>query len=299
MNYHEMTMNEPRNSPARRQQFSVICAVMAAAFVYSAITSGAFLEVKTTEGPFPGGNFCYKFATRDYAASMGLGRRIAEEWAKGTTTTTMSITKDDESNEILNRKKSVQKRLYNVYLDNPMKMGGTRQRYMTGVLVSDSEKATFCEPLLEKNPKIEEVAAKQRHIPMQEKKVAEVFEETLYQYVDLPSVDSLVVHFPFTNGFLSALIFSYKILPKLRALAVEKGESGNIPVVISHCSIEQEMCTHYAPLVQGKDFLVGQPTTEEHLEALGPETFLDWEHLKGGARKISPKFMKTYIDMLP
>ena len=32
----------------------------------------------------------------------------------------------------------------------------------------------------------------------------------------------------------------------MRKLAVEKGEAGNVPVVISMCSIKDEMCTHYA-----------------------------------------------------
>jgi hypothetical protein len=58
------------------------------------------------------------------------------------------------------------------------------------------------------------------------------------------------------------------------------------------------MCSHYAPLVQTKDFLMGQPSTDEYLASLGTESFLDWEHFKGGARKISPGFIKDYINKL-
>lgn len=84
----------------------------------------------------------------------------------------------------------------------------------------------------------------------------------------------------------------------MRKLAVEKGETDNVPIVISMCSIKDEMCTHYAPLVQGKDFLCGRPDTEQHLGSLPKEYFLDWEGLKQGGRKVFP-FAKHYIDKLP
>jgi hypothetical protein len=211
LNYHEMTMNEPRNSKARRQQYLVICSVMASAFVYSLLTSGALLDVTATEGVFPGGNFCYKFATRDYAASTGTGRRIAYDWATVTTTDTVPPAFGEESKDVLERKKEVSKKIYHVYLDNPMQMGGTQQRYMTGVLVSDADKATYCDPLFTKNSQIERTAHDKKGTPYHEKSVAEVYDETKYEYVDLPSVDSLVVQFPFTDGFVSSLVFSYKV----------------------------------------------------------------------------------------
>lgn len=37
-----------------------------------------------------------------------------------------------------------------------------------------------------------------------------------------------------------------QIIPALRKYAVEKGEAGNVPVVISTCFPEEGMCTHYA-----------------------------------------------------
>jgi hypothetical protein len=215
MNYHEMTMNEPRDSPARRQQFLVICSVMAAAFVYTAMTSGFFLSVQATEGPFPGGNYCYKFAVRDYAASNGQSRRISEDWALATTP---SEEKDDfvklqgeEKDEFKRRKKQLEGKIYHVFLDDPFHMGGSRQRYMSGVLVSDADKAEYCEPLMALNPKIEKTIAKNKKIAFEDKSTAEIFQETPYEHVNLPSVNSLVVQFPFTNGFVSALIFSYKV----------------------------------------------------------------------------------------
>ena len=64
MNYHELTMNEPRDSPARRKQFLVICTVMGAMLAHAVMTSGAFNSMDIKEGVFPGGEFVYKYATR-------------------------------------------------------------------------------------------------------------------------------------------------------------------------------------------------------------------------------------------
>ncbi|KAL3903655.1 MAG: hypothetical protein SGARI_005279, partial [Bacillariaceae sp.] len=215
LNYHELTLNEPRDSPARRKQFLVICSVMASVLVYTAITSGIFISIETTESTFPGGHYCYKFATRDYAASNGQGRRITEDWALATTP---SEEKDDwvklqgeEKDEFKRRKKLVDDKLYSVFLDNPFKMGGSRQRYMTGFLVSEEDKAEFCDPLMDLNPKIEKTKVKFKKIAFEDKNTGEIYKETPYESVELPSVKSLVVQFPFTNGFVSALIFSYKV----------------------------------------------------------------------------------------
>ena len=64
MNYHEMTMNEPRNSPARRQQYLVICTIMAGVFVHAVITSGGISSIDIRERVFPGGDFVYRLNQR-------------------------------------------------------------------------------------------------------------------------------------------------------------------------------------------------------------------------------------------
>ena len=64
MNYHEMTMNEPRNSPARRQQYLVICTIMAGVFVHAFITSGGISPIIIREHVFPGGDFVYRTSQR-------------------------------------------------------------------------------------------------------------------------------------------------------------------------------------------------------------------------------------------
>ena len=216
LNYHEMTMDEPRNSKARKQQYAIICSVMASVLCYMVMTSGVLLEINPTEGVFPGGNFCYKFTTRDYAASYGMGRRIAQDWATVTTTETTTTAKEPslfagESEDVVKRRKEISKKIYHVYLDNPMQMGGTRQRYMTGVLTTDKEKEMYCDPLFTKNSQIELTIQKNMGTDEREKSMEEIFAEIKYEYVDLPSVDSLVIQFPYTDGFTSALVVAYKV----------------------------------------------------------------------------------------
>ena len=80
----------------------------------------------------------------------------------------------------------------------------------------------------------------------------------------------------------------------MRQLAAEKGEDGNVPVVISQCSAGEKSCTHYIPLVKGIDFHAGLPSTEEH-QKVNTETFDLVEVLKGGLRVVFP-FLKPYIE---
>jgi hypothetical protein len=202
MNYHELTMNEPRNSPAKRQQFMVICTVMVAMFAYSCVTSGALLSIDPVQGVFPGGNYIYKFAARDYAASPSLARYIRKD--------DLQFTGMESVGDEL---------MYYLFLDDPSRMGGRRQRFMTGMLMGtrsvggsddqDEKEAEYMKTLLSKNPAL---LAK----PIQKEEYAELSAMELwarlpYETADLPSVDALVLHFPFTNGFVSALILGYKV----------------------------------------------------------------------------------------
>lgn len=84
----------------------------------------------------------------------------------------------------------------------------------------------------------------------------------------------------------------------MRKLAVEKGEEGTVPIVITTCRETEEMCTIYAPLFQTRDFLNGQEDTETYLPTLPKQNLLDPQGLKVGARKVFP-YLKKYIDMLP
>lgn len=265
---------------------------MASWFLYSLYISGLLVKIETVEMPFPGGNFCYKFVARDYVASLGLGRRIR----KHVYDLLPEDVYDENDKKLTNKEKRniAEERVYHMYLDNPEIIGGAHTRWMTGVLVPDGiEKEKYCDPLFDHNPEIERQALIHSDEPESDKKASDVFEQTVYKYVNLPSVNSLAVRFPFTNGFLSGLVFSYKIIPAMRILAEEKGEAGNVPVIISQCSEGDGYCTHYVPLVQGSDFLVGQPPMDKYLESIGEKSFELFEILKNGARRIKKYFITS------
>ena len=80
----------------------------------------------------------------------------------------------------------------------------------------------------------------------------------------------------------------------MRQLAVEKGDAGNNPVVISQCSVQEQTCTHYIPLSKGIDFHVGLPVMEEYKEGK-TGSFDPVRAIKDGLRKVFP-FLKPYIE---
>lgn len=193
-------MSEPADSPQKRRQFGIICAVMAAALSYAVMTSGVMLPVEPTQGIFPGGNFCYKLTHRDYAASMGLGRRVAKDVLGSAKLTNTP-------------QKEVEKILYHMYLDNPMEIGGRKLRWATGILVADSEKEKI-DKLLSLNTPTDDQATPKRYPTDDEMgnlSATQVFGMLPYELADVPSVDALVVQFPHTHGFVSALVMSYKV----------------------------------------------------------------------------------------
>ena len=183
---------------------------MASCFLYSLFISDILVTIEPFETPFPGGNFCYKQFNRDYVASMGLGRRIRKNVLE-------AFPKEDDATKgisVNERKKMIEDKFYHVYLDNPEAVGGAHMRWMSGVLASDAEeKMSYCDPLFDKNPGIAREAETHRDEPENEKKASDLFAQALYQSADLPSVKSLAIKFPFTNGFLSGLVFSYKVRP--------------------------------------------------------------------------------------
>lgn len=208
LDYHGLTITESKTSSHRRAQFIVICSVIASCFAYSVIISGALQTIQPYETPFPGGTFCYRQVTRDYGASMGIGRRLQKEILEA------FPEKDDEEEGITvkQRKKIIEDKVYHVYLDNPEVVGGSNMRWMSGVLVSDDvEKLSYCDHLFDKNPgsmKLKELNKDERY---SEKKASDLFEEAIYQSVELPPVNSVAIKFPFSNGFSSALVFNYKV----------------------------------------------------------------------------------------
>ena len=270
MNYHEMTMGQPRNSESNRRQYLVICTVMATAFAWSVLQAGGLAPVVVEPGTFPGGRLVYKYTQRDYAASKSLSEQI---------------TKDAGLrfyNETIDR-------VFALYLDDPQLMSGRRQRFACGLLDSSSSAAASSEAENTEdnssNSSSDDVAKRQEkmletnvgRVPPTKQELEEdgafkLWPKLEYKQVQLPTTKALVVQFPYTNGFVSAIIFGFKVLPALRQAAVEAG--ADVPVVLSTCSEKESMCTHYAPLESARTFLLGQPDTDTYLQALGPEPMI-------------------------
>jgi hypothetical protein len=259
-------MDEGRDSPAKRKQFLIICTVMLGAFIHSLLTAGGISTVNIQEGIFPGGDLVYKFTSRDYAATGSLMESIGKDCGL--------------------KLKDFADTMYTVYLDEPAKTSGRQQRFAVGYLATDVDGKKIKKILMEKNDdKPEPTKEELLDLPARN-----LWPTLLYESQALPSVKAAVVQFPFTNGFVSALVHSYKIIPALRAHVLSLPHaSENPPVIVTTCSAKEQMCTHYAPLVKSKKFLLGRPDSFEWLASLPKETSnLDWVGINRMFHRIVP-----------
>jgi len=267
INYHELTMSESRDSPARRKQYLVICTIMAAAFFHSLFTSGVLTSLDIMESTFPGGEYVYKFVVKDYATNQGVIAGIS-------------------TNDLKRRKSAPTEDLfYTIFLDNSGdgSVGANNQRYASGMLNgSPKDKET----LLSKNTKAPKLSAAEE----EEKSFTEIQHTIQYEAATLPKVKALACNFPFTNGFVSALITTYKLVPGLMKYAESQGLVN--PVVISTCSISQSACTYYVPLKETEQFLLGRPDSKTYQKTFGDKSnsqFLDWVKVSKGSKRMLKK----------
>eukprot|EP00568_Trieres_chinensis_P014904 CAMPEP_0183326226 /NCGR_PEP_ID=MMETSP0160_2-20130417/81626_1 /TAXON_ID=2839 ORGANISM="Odontella Sinensis, Strain Grunow 1884" /NCGR_SAMPLE_ID=MMETSP0160_2 /ASSEMBLY_ACC=CAM_ASM_000250 /LENGTH=265 /DNA_ID=CAMNT_0025494165 /DNA_START=54 /DNA_END=851 /DNA_ORIENTATION=- len=257
-------MNEARDSPARRKQFLVICTVMASVLAYTALTSGLLETVVIEEGTYPGGTFLYKTVTSDPAATAGIFRVVSKDLGIG------GYRDDDNWADLM----------YAVYLDGEEVPVGMR-RFFGGTLVdakTNDGKETRRKLMDEVNNEIKIVDDDSW------------LEKVPYEEGKLPRVKAGVTQFPFTNGFVSALIHTYKVNPIMERYAREHGKEGEPPIVSVTCSVEQQMCTHYAILEKQRDFLLGRPDSAEYMASKnkGKKKGIDYAKVWKGVKSLSP-----------
>jgi len=272
MNYHELTMGESRDSPEKRKQFLLICTVMVAALVHSIVQAGGLEGVAIEQGTFPGGDFVYKETKRDYAASASLEKVIGKNDAELPT-------------------KEYIDRIYTLYLDDPNTMGGRRQRFASGYLITKEEEMPKKDLLLSKN---------EGKSPPTEEDILELgaislWPKLLYHEGSLPTAKAATVQFAHTGGFVSAMIFSLKIVPQLRAYAKEHAAPGSAVTILSTCSTVDNVCTHYAPLEKGDEFLLGHEETSVYMASMPPEEGLSISAVLRTLKKILPP-LKWILD---
>jgi hypothetical protein len=268
LNYHEFDRHLPRDSPVRRQQFLVICTIMAGTFAYATIMAGILNSVKITEGKFPGGDFVYKSAKRDYAAAPSLELEVGEN---------LGFSPEEHDD-----------RIYTIFLDHPGQVANGRdQRFASGFLSKSKSDRALKDKLIAMNPNIQPPSKAE----LSDLGAAELWTRLRYKQKSLPAVKAAVVHFPFTNGFVSSLMHSWRIVPVLRKHATEKlkeaGSKSPSVTVITTCSVKDQMCTHYAPLEKGDVFLLGQPRMETYLESLSGSSMFDFGGLHKMIKKIA------------
>eukprot|EP00578_Thalassiosira_sp_NH16_P031844 CAMPEP_0181079684 /NCGR_PEP_ID=MMETSP1071-20121207/2161_1 /TAXON_ID=35127 /ORGANISM="Thalassiosira sp., Strain NH16" /LENGTH=309 /DNA_ID=CAMNT_0023161103 /DNA_START=103 /DNA_END=1032 /DNA_ORIENTATION=+ len=252
LNYHELTMNEPRDSPQRRKQFLVICSIMVVMTLHAALNAGVLATFDIEEGTFPGGEFVYKFMTKDYAASTGALRTVASD---------LGISEEGGSSNLIIMEEGVPMDtadlLYSVLLDNEGVVPGGETRFASGLLLAKSnrEGGKMKKQLLEVNEGMVSKSEEGRGVHSKDIK---------YEVGNLPKVTAAVASHPFTSGVWSAVLQSFKIIPKFRKYAEDHGETGKSPIVITTCSAKQKMCTYYMPLTKRDKFYMGKTKTEEY-----------------------------------
>lgn len=259
LNYHELTMKEPRDSPARRKQFLVICTLGVGVLLNTVINSGGFHPVTIEEGVVPGGAFAYRMHTQDVAAAMSKVRCALDD---------VKAADADEQADTL----------YSLYADESSRVPSGETRFFVGGL--GNEIATALSGIASVDSK--------------DRKLSEFCDGRAYETTKLPTdVKAGVAQFPFTNGFVSALLLTYKIVPTMSKYARDHGVEN--PVLFSTCSPSQYMCTHYVPLAKGDKYFLGQPNTAEYAKQLADEAAaakgkaaVDYEAVWRGIKKMSP-----------
>mmetsp|Transcript_11756 Transcript_11756/g.21975 ORF Transcript_11756/g.21975 Transcript_11756/m.21975 type:complete len:273 (-) Transcript_11756:2412-3230(-) len=244
ISYHELSAcstGRRRHSSGEQKQFLLVCALAFAFLLNAFINAGLFTEVLISDcGIYPGGQFIFKLVEhKDYATTGGFWRMTRRHLVS-----TMKNEDDSIFDDIL----------YAVYVDLDDTYSGVG-RYFTGILIDESM-ASYKQTLLDRNnnstfPKINEDET-------------EKYDHVHYEVGDLPSVRSLVATFPWTDGFVSALLHNYKVFPALRKQAEKYFTNGEKFVVSTTCNREKQMCVHYVPMIQQGDFLLGYPDTHAY-----------------------------------
>jgi hypothetical protein len=204
VSYHELTAGNPnpknaRHSAGQRKQFLLICVVGVAVCANAFINAGLLEPVMISDdGIYPGGDFIYKFLEdRDYATTGGLWRRISADLQEDSENiNTLNLNGEDEEK----KDENYDEVLYSIYID---KFNQGIGRFFTGILI-DQSKVHLKEKLLNINKNIDKL--KNSDDDYENK-----FKRLKYEVGDLPSVRSAYAVFPYTNGFVSALLHNYKV----------------------------------------------------------------------------------------
>ena len=199
LNYHELTMNEPRDSPQRRKQFLVIAAIMVIMALHASLNAGILATLTIEEGTFPGGEFVYKLMMKDYAASTGTLRTVASD---------LGIAEEGSRDKLIIAEEGVPLDtadfLFSVLLDNDKLVPGGKTRFASGALLakSNADGGKVKKRLLEVNNDIKNRIKEEGGTHSKDMK---------YEVGNLPKVNAAMASHPFTAGACSAMLQTFKV----------------------------------------------------------------------------------------
>lgn len=268
VSYHELTAGstkQQRHTAGQRKQFLLICVVGVAVLFNAFINAGLFEPVMIkNDGIYPGGTYVYKLLEdKDFATTGGIWRRIAEDL--NLHDLTLEGDEGEKFDEIL----------YAVYIDN---LDGAFGRYFNGILI-DNSKDELKDRLLALNEDNDKVDKNDESTTAQ-------FQRLRYEVGDLPSVRCAITTFPFTDGFVSALIHNYKVFPALHKYATKNHDPNAKIVITTTCNRKLKLCRHYVPMIQSEKFLMGHPDTKEYMDSQPKEKKYDFERVLKGVKKL-------------
>jgi hypothetical protein len=177
----------------------------------------------------------YNEIFRDYASTGGFWRKISKD---------LHGDADKSSND---EELSVDEDLYSVYVDN---LSSGYGRFFTGVLTRN--KPGLKERLLNMNTNSANRTGDNYSS----------FQKLPYEVGTLPKTQGISATFPFTDGFVSALLHNYKVFPSLERYAKEKYPNEKL-VIVTTCNRKLKMCTHFVPVKRGEEFFMGHPSTDD------------------------------------
>lgn len=270
LNYHELTREEPKDSPQRRKQNQLMVIVFLTVLSYVLATTGILMPINVVETDtsyFPGGEMLYK-TTESYFIAAASERLCTLE------TFNLPNTYGFDTADMF----------HNIYLDNFDTVGDeSKTRIVSSLLFNDHNKDSY--DLKQKKSLVTLLAKNEEFKNKRGDAQSCINDKFKYKQAKLPKVKAGILHFPTNSGLSSDMAFRHKIYPALYNWAkdVKKMKEEDI-VIISTCSIPTSMCTYYVPLEKQSDFFLGKPITKEYAKIVAKEKELK-EKAKKGKKK--------------
>lgn len=286
ISYHELAASSNQNSKVvqdqNRKYYLVLCVLGFGVFFHATIRAGIFesVAIDGDHGIYPGGSFVFKEIVRDYVASGGVMRMIENDLIKafesltddGNENTTTPIVKEGDADEYL----------YSIFVDNLDK---------DSRVVPDADKRFFAGIVTDKAGKEMKDILLNYANNIRKKKVddlnrMEELEELPYHVGKLPSVRAAVATFPYTGGFISALLNQYKVFPALVGYIKKNHSKTSNIVIVSSCNAAKKLCHHYVPMTKTNDFLLGRPESAVYAKSLTDTPLIDMKPFMKGLKRV-------------